>query len=383
MKYDMIIAGCGFAGATIAYLAAKDGKRVLLLEKRGHIAGNMFDYVNDAGILVQKYGPHSIHTSNQAVIDFLEDIWDWQPYTLRARAVIEGRTTPVPFNFTTIDTYYSESEAALLKERLQAVYPGSKTVPVIDMLASSDTIIRAYAEFLFEKDYRPYSAKQWGIPPEQLDSSVLKRVPVRLSYVDRYFDDMWQTLPQGSFTALFAKLLSSQAIDVRLNEDILPHLRLCENGDILFDGQRLDIPLIYTGPLDELFGQRHGCLPYRSLHFVFETHDLESYQETSGVAHPMAEGFTRITEYTKQPVQNGNGKTAICVEYPVPYGSKQGKEAYYPILTDASQQMAEAYRKLAYQYKELHLCGRLADFRYYNMDQVIDRALALYKELSL
>lgn len=378
MDYDIIIAGCGFSGATIAHLAAKDGKRVLLLEKRGHIAGNMYDYTGESGILVQKYGPHSMHTNNKRVVDFLTGLWDWDEYILRARAIIDEKATPVPFNFQTIDDYYTPDDAKELKRRLAMCYNGAEKVPVVEMLLNSDPMIRGYAEFLFEKDYRPYTAKQWGIPPEELDVSVLKRVPVRLSYVDRYFDDEWQVLPKGGYTALFEKLLDSTNITLKLNADILTFLKLADDGGILFDGEPLTVPLVYTGALDELFGCRFGKLPYRSLRFDFQTLDTDSYQATAGVAHPVAEGFTRITEYTKLPYQDGKGKTAICVEYPEPYGSEHGKEAYYPILTDESQKAAEAYRALAGGYSYLRLCGRLAEFKYYNMDEAIARAMDVY-----
>lgn len=382
MKYDIIIAGCGFAGATIAYLAARSGKRVLVVEKRGHIAGNMYDYVDDAGILVQKYGPHSLHTDREDVYEFLSSVGAWKEHILKARVMIDGQCTPSPFNFKTIDQYYPADKAGKLKDRLVEYYQGAKKVTIVEMLECRDPMIREYAEFLFEKDYRPYTAKQWGISPEELDISVLKRVPVRLDYTDGYFDDKYQLMPEKSFTAFFEKLLEDEKIEVRLHTDALKLLAFHENGVLEWEGECLDVPFVYTGPLDEMFGLKFGKLPYRSLWFDWQTHPVDSYQEASGVAYPMAEGYTRITEYKKLPVQDVPGKTTIAVEYPAVYGSEKGKEPYYPVLTEESQNMYQKYQECARQVKNLYPCGRLAEFKYYNMDQVVARAMSVYREIE-
>ena len=381
MKYDIVIAGCGFAGATIAYMAAKDGKRVLLADKREHIAGNMYDYVNEDGILVQKYGPHSFHTDNEDVYSFIKSIGNWYEYILRARVLIDDKYTPSPFNFKTIDQFYHEDKATELKKRLTDYYKSRKKVTVVEMVESEDELIREYADFLFEKDYRPYTSKQWGMKPEEIDISVLKRVPVRLDYTDGYFDDKYQLMPEGGFTAFFENMLSDSNIDIRLNCDILEHIEIKDN-EIYFENEKLDIPFVYTGELDEFFKCKYGKLPYRSLYFDIQTHNVDSYQETSGVAYPMAEGYTRITEFKKIPVQNIEGKTTIAVEYPQKYGSEKGKEPYYPILTEESKNLYERYLGESESIKGLYLCGRLADFKYYNMDDVIRRALEVYKEIQ-
>ena len=325
MNYDIIIAGCGFAGTVIAYMAAQKGKRVLILEKRNHIAGNMYDYVDDAGILVQKYGPHSFHTNNEMVHAFMTEVGEWKEHILQARVMIDGKYTPSPFNFKTIDQYYDPEKAEQLKQHLQEYYHGAKKVTIVEMLESEDACIREYANFLFEKDYRPYTSKQWGIKPEELDISILKRVPVRLDYTDGYFDDKYQLMPKESFTALFEHMLSNEKIEVRTGVDALEFISVTNTGDLLWQGEKLEVPFVYTGPLDELFGRKFGTLPYRSLRFDWQTHDVESYQEASGVAYPMAEGYTRITEYKKLPVQNVPGKTTIAVEFPAVYGSEEGK----------------------------------------------------------
>ena len=382
MKYDIIIAGCGFAGTTIAYLAARDGKNVLLSEKRDHIAGNMYDYVDNAGILVQKYGPHSLHTDNEEVYRFLTSIGKWNTHILQARVMIDGQYTPSPFNFKTIDQFFQEEEAAKIKEHLLTYYHGEKKTTIVEMLECADPVIREYAKFLFEKDYRPYTAKQWGIKPETLDISVLKRVPVRLDYTDGYFDDKYQLMPEKGFTAFFEKMLESERIEIRLDTDVLKLISVKNDNVIEWEGRSLKIPFVYTGPLDELFGLRFGRLPYRSLWFDWQTHNLDSYQETSGVAYPMAEGYTRITEYKKLPIQDVPGRTTIAVEYPAVYGSEKGKEPYYPVLTAESKTMYQKYLHCTMRTERLYLCGRLAEFKYYNMDQVIARAMDVYRSID-
>lgn len=378
MDPDIIIAGSGFAGSIIACLAARAGKRVLLYERRGHIAGNMYDEYVD-GVLVQRYGPHTLHTNRKEVMDLLAELGEWEPYTLRARVMIRGKTTPSPFNLKTVDDYWPPEDAEELKRRMRAAFPGEKKVPVLRLARCGDPLVREYAQFLIEEDYRPYTAKQWGIPPEQLDVSVWNRVPVRLTYKDGYFDDTWECLPKGGYTSFFERMLSSPLIEVRLGEDILEHLRLQADA-VLWDDTPLSVPVVYTGALDELFGCRFGRLQYRSLRFEYETLETESYQEACGVAHPKAEGFTRITEYTKLPVQAGFSRTVIAREFPIPYD--EGAEPYYPVLTEETQRLANRYRALAAEVPNLHPCGRLAEFRYYNMDEVVWAAMELAQKLG-
>lgn len=380
MSYDIVIAGCGFTGAVIAFKSAMEGKRVLMVEKRNHIAGNMYDYIDETGICVQKYGPHSFHTNNEEVYEFITQIGDWYEYILRARVMIDGKYTPSPFNFKTIDQYYPISKAEALKQALVEYYNSAKKVTVVELLESDNELIREYANFLFEKDYRPYTAKQWGIAPEELDISILKRVPVRLDYTDGYFDDKYQLMPEGGFTSFFEKMLDNPLIDIRLNCDVLDLVEI-DGNNIIFENELLNIPFVYTGPLDELFRYKYGKLPYRSLKFDMQIHNVDSYQETSGVAYPMAEGYTRITEYKKIPVQDIKGKTTIAVEYPVTYGTEEGKEPYYPILTENSKEMYKRYCELASKVNRLYVCGRLGDFKYYNMDDAVLRALEVYEDI--
>ena len=382
-NYDILIIGCGFVGSTVAHLAAKDGKRVLIMEKRDHIAGNMYDEVDpQTGILVQKYGPHTFHTVDDRVFDFVTSVGEWYPFTLTARVEMLGKVVPSPFNFTAIETYFEPQKAHAIKKRLMDVYRYAAKMTIVDLLKSDDPLIKEYADFLFEHDYRPYTVKQWNIKPEELDISVLSRVPVRFDYIDRYFDDKYQMMPEGGFTAFFEELLKSPLIDIELGCDALELLKpSADTGEILYDGVKLNIPVVYTGAADELFGSEFGKLPYRSLWFEYETINTDSFQDAPGVAHPMAEGYTRITEYTKLPPQDGKGKTIIAREYSTEYGSERGKEPYYPVLTNESAEIYEKYNKLADKIDNLYLGGRLADFKYYNMDQAILRALEIYDSL--
>lgn len=381
-KYDLIIVGCGFAGATIANLAAGDGKKVLIVEKRNHIAGNMYDEVDESGILIQKYGPHSFHTYEKKAYDYVTSFSEWDEYILRARVDIDGKMTPSPFNTKTIEQYFEKDRADEIKKHLEMCFPNEKKTTIVKMLKSEDEVVREYANFLFEKDYRPYTSKQWGIKPEELDISILERVPVRLDDKDAYFDDPYQVIPKNGFTEVFRQMLDSENINVRLNEDAFNHLEIDSDKKVVkWDGEEIDIPVVYTGPIDELFALKYGRLPYRSLYFDFQTHNVDSFQECSGVAYPMAEGYTRITEFKKIPYQNVPGVSVVAVEYPAQYMTEKGKEPYYPILTDESKDKYQKYLEESQAYENLYLCGRLAEFKYYNMDNVVLRAMDVYEGL--
>lgn len=386
ISYDLVIVGCGFSGALIAHLAAKQLKKhVLVLEKRDHIAGNMYDGRDpETGILVQRYGPHSFHTDNDQVFELVHELGEWEPFVLRARAQIQGRLTPSPFNFQTIEDYFPPQKALEIKTHLVQEFSYRPKITILEMLQSGDPVVAKYADFLFCHDYRPYTAKQWGITPEELDISVLQRVPIRLSYIDQYFDDRYQMQPKGGYTVFFEKMLSNKKIDLQLSMDACQHLMLKDDGSILLDGETVNVPVIYTGALDELFRFKYGKLPYRSLSFEYQILPTCDFQPTPGVAYPLAEGYTRITEFSKlMTLPPDTDKTIIAYEYPERYGSGKGKEAYYPILTADSQRLYQCYRDEAKRYPMLYPCGRLGDFKYYNMDQAILRAAELFKSLPL
>lgn len=384
-NYDVVVVGSGFCGAIISRQIAKElNKKVLLVERRNHIAGNMFDYKDEAGILLQKYGPHIFHTNKKDVYEYLTDIWDFEKYHLKCRVVMDGISTPSPFNFQTIDDFYEKNEATELKKRLSSYYSGMKKVTIVEMLKSEDHVIREYAEMLFEKDYKLYTSKQWGISPDEIDISVLSRVPVILSYEDGYFDDLFQVMPKGGFTSLFDRILDEENIDIMLETDAMDFLELDKtNSQIYFKGCKKSVPVIYTGEIDRLFNYEYGELPYRSLRFEYKTYDIDSFQDAAVTAYPQAEDYTRITEFKKLPHQNVAGKTTVAYEYPLKYKKNAKLEPYYPILTEDNTLLYNKYYELATKFDNLFLCGRLADYKYYNMDDAISRALSVYEIIKI
>lgn len=370
---DVLVVGCGLSGAVIARHLAEQGKKVVVWERREHIGGNMYDYIDEHGFLVQKYGPHTFHTKKKDLHDYICRFEQWQDYKLTCGAVWDGKYTPTPFNFTTIDTFFSPEKAERLKGKLKAAFAGREFATVVEVLSHPDPDIRAYAEYLFQNDYAPYTSKQWGVSPGEIDPSVLKRVPLRFSYEEGYFDDRYQVMPKHSFTRFFENLLNHPNIEVKLGVEALEHLK-ARDGKLLLDGRETHFPVVYTGALDELFGCVYGRLPYRSLRFEWKHTERDSVQPAPVVAYPQEAGYTRITEYKKLPVQNGPG-SSYAVEYPLPYKDGEALEPYYPVLTSQSEKKYDKYKALADQLPNLLCCGRLADFKYYNMDQALEKAL--------
>ena len=374
-----IIVGAGLSGAVIARHLAEHGIQVSIYDRRNHIAGNMYDYRDEHGFLVQKYGPHTFHTKIKRLYEYMCQYELWQAYKLTCGAVWDWKYTPTPFNFSTIDTFYPKEKAEMLKNQLKAAFDGKDTATVVEVLENEDPLIREYAEFLFQNDYAPYTAKQWGVSPEEIDPSVLKRVPLRFSYAEGYFDDPYQVMPVHSFTHFFENLLQHPNIDVTLNMDALQFLDINKQG-ISWKGNPFTGLVIYTGPIDALFHFIYGALPYRSLRFEWKYTQKNSVQEAPVVAYPQEKGFTRITEYKKLPVQALPG-SSYAVEYPLPYEDGKQMEPYYPVLTEKSQKQYASYKKMADAVPNLICCGRLGDFKYYNMDQALERALEICERI--
>ena len=375
-----LVVGCGLTGSVIGRELAEAGHNVTIWDRRDHIGGNMYDYKDEHGIIVHKYGPHCFHTNNKDLYDYMCRYNEWQPFRILCQAEIDGKTTPSPFNFQTIDDFYSPEDAAKLKEALKTEYPNREFVTVVEALESSNEMIKSYAQFLFEKDYSLYTAKQWGVSPADIDPSVLKRVPLRLSYKDGYFDDEYQMVPVNRYEDFFKNILNHPNITVRLGVDALDHITIDDVNNLIRVDDEEPYLIIYTGALDELFGCCYGKLPYRSLRFEWVHEDKESFQGAPLVAYPQAEGYTRIVEYKKLPVQNVKD-TSYAVEYPLAYNDSAYVEPYYPVLTEESHKLYKQYLELASTYRNLVVCGRLADFKYYNMDQCLERSLTLVKQL--
>lgn len=378
---NAIIVGCGLTGSVIARYLADHNVNVEIWERRNHIGGNMYDYVDSYGILVHKYGPHTFHTNSKKLLDFMKKYGEFEDYHIICGAEIDGICTPSPFNFQTIDDFYSPEKAVELKEHIKQEFGDRKTATVVEVLECSDPIVRQYAEFLFEKDYSIYTAKQWGISAKEIDPSVLKRVPLRFSYDDGYFDDEYQVMPKKSYTDWFKNILDHKNITVKHNIEALEHISIVDGG-LMLDGKKCEVPVFYTGALDELFKNCCGSLPYRSLRFEWVHEDIESKQSRPLVAYPQAEGYTRIVEFKKLPVQDVRG-TTYEIEYPLPYDPAAKTEPYYPVLTKESMAAYEKYREMADKIPNLYCCGRLADFKYYNMDQALERALQVCGEIKL
>lgn len=380
---EALVIGCGLTGSVIArFLAEKLNKKVVIWDRRNHIGGNMYDYYDEHSILVHKYGPHTFHTKKKYLYDYMCRFAEWKEYKLTCMAQINGKFTPTPFNFQTIDDFYDKKEADNLKKRIKNEFGNRATATVVEVLNCNDKKIQEYAQFLFDNDYSLYTAKQWGISANEVDPSILKRVPLRFSYDIGYFDDEYQVMPATTFTDFFKSLLNHKNIEIKLGIEALEHLNVdLQNNRVLIDGEYKDIPIIYTGALDELFDNCYGKLPYRSLRFEWKYEDIDSKQDAPVVAYPQAEGFTRITEYKKLPVQDVKG-TTYAVEYPLSYNENVKMEPYYPVLTEKSQKIYSKYLEKASNIKNLFLAGRLADFKYYNMDQALERALNICKKID-
>lgn len=377
---DALVVGCGLTGGVIARELAEQGRKVTVWDRRKHIGGNMYDYVDEHGILVHKYGPHTFHTNDKELYDYMCRFGEWQEYRLKCGAMIQGVFTPTPFNFHTIDTFYEENEAAVLKAELNEYFCGREFATVLEVLNADNKRIQEYGDFLFAHDYSLYTAKQWGIAPEKVDPSILKRVPLRFSYEEGYFDDEYQIMPKTSYADWFMKLLNHPNIHISLGVEALEHLSL-SNGKILLDGVVCEIPVVYTGAIDEFFRHCEGCLPYRSLRFEWYYEDIDYKQPYPVVAYPEAEKYTRITEYKKLPMQDVAGST-YALEYPMAYRAGNDMEPYYPVLTEESKKKAVIYKSMAAKISNLYTCGRLADFKYYNMDQALSRALSVLNDIG-
>lgn len=380
----IIIVGSGFSGSVLARKIAEElDREVLIVEKRPHIAGNMYDEYDEHGILVQRYGPHFIFTDHFSVVEFLGQFGELFPYDAKLLSFIDGHYVRLPFNFETVKQLAGAKKATVLLPKLRESFRGRDRVPVSELVNHADPDVSSYGKLLFEKAYRTYTCKMWGLQPEEIDPSVLERVPMAMNYEERYQSADFQYLPVDGFTGLFKKMLDHPNISVQLNTDALDHLKI-DGQNVLFDGEVVDC-LIYTGPIDELFGYKFGVLPYRSLDIKYEYHEENSVFPCEIISYPQAKGYTRSTEYRKIMFDDSNVKgSVIATEYPLPYkkDAKVGNIPYYPVLTDENTRVYRLYRQEADKIKNLFLCGRLADFKYYNMDICILHALEQFQTIK-
>jgi UDP-galactopyranose mutase len=360
--FDYMVVGAGFAGSVLAErLAAGLGKRVLVVDKRSHIGGNAYDCYDDHGILIHRYGPHIFHTNSREVFSYLSRFTEWHPYQHRVQAWVDGRLVPIPINLDTINTLYgTRFDAFQLAEFYRSV-----AEPRPELKTSEDVILNQVGRELYEKFFRNYTRKQWGLDPSELDAAVTARVPTRTNRDDRYFTDAYQAMPRKGYTRMFERILDHPNIKVLLNTDYHEI-----EGSVLYD------EVICTGPIDEFFDYRFGRLPYRSLQFQWETSDTERIQPVAVVNYPNDNPYTRVTEF-KHVTGQQHPKTTRVYEYPQADG-----DPYYPIPRAENAELYKRYQELAAATPGVQFVGRLGTYKYYNMDQVVAQALTLFAKIA-
>ncbi len=361
-RFDFLIVGAGFAGSVLAErLARGSGKRVLIVDKRNHIGGNAYDCHDAAGVLIHKYGPHIFHTNSRDVFDYLSQFTQWRHYQHRVLASVDGQLVPIPINLETINRLYGTD----LDSRGVAEFFASVAEKRDPIRTSEDSVVSQVGQELYKKFFRGYTRKQWGLDPSELDAAVAARVPTRTNRDDRYFTDSYQSMPLHGYTRMFENMLDHPNIHVLLQTDYRDVLKMIPHSE-----------MIYTGPVDEFFDCCYGKLPYRSIDFKHETHEQETFQSAPVVNYPNEYAFTRITEF-KYLTGQRHPKTSIVYEFPQAEG-----DPYYPIPKPENAALYQQYQALAKETPGVHFVGRLATYRYYNMDQVVAQALTTYKNLS-
>lgn len=360
--FDFLIVGAGFAGSVLAERLASIGdQKVLIVDQRDHIGGNAYDYYNKDGILVHKYGPHIFHTNSKKVFDYLGQFTSWRPYEHRVLASVDGQLVPIPINLNTINKLYG---LQLNCHELEGFFE-LKAEKIDRIKTSEDVVVSKVGRELYEKFFRNYTRKQWDLDPSELDASVTARVPTRTNRDDRYFTDTYQAMPLFGYTRMFQKMLSHPNIKIMLNTDYKEIVDLIPYKH-----------MIYTGPIDSFFNYCYGRLPYRSLEFKFETIDSEVFQSTGTINFPNEHAYTRITEF-KYLTGQRHPKTSVIYEYPQAEG-----DPYYPIPRPENAEIYKKYQQLANAMTNTYFTGRLATYRYYNMDQVVAQSLTLFEKIT-
>lgn len=373
MSQTNIIVGSGFSGSTMARLIAeKLDEKVVVVDKKDHIAGNSYDYRDENGIMIHKYGSHIFHTNNEKVWSFLKQFTDFNTYMHEVVGLLDGIEAQIPFNFTTLYQVFPETLAKRLEEKLLKEFEYNKKVPILEFQKQDDEDLKFLAEYVYEKIFLNYTTKQWGVSPKDVDGAVTARVPVYLSKDNRYFQDKYQGIPLEGYAKLVEKMLDHPNIEVVLNKDFAEFKK--ENSDLVKNAR-----IFYTGSIDEFFDYKFGKLPYRSVNFKFETHNREFYQTHACINYPNNYDFTRIHEY-KHYLNDKSEKTVIAKEYSEFF--ELGKnERYYPIASEENAKLYQKYLDEAKNLKDVYFFGRLGDYKYYNMDLAVARAIELFEEV--
>lgn len=371
MEYNNIVVGAGFSGAVIANLIAdKLNQKVTVFDKKDHIAGNSYDYRDNNGIMIHKYGSHIFHTNNEKVWSYLKQFTDFSTYMHEVVGILDGIEAHIPFNFNTLYQVFPQTMAKRMEEKLLKAFEYNKKVPILEFQKQDDEDLRYLANYVYEKIFLNYTTKQWGVSPKDVDGTVTARVPVYLSKDNRYFQDKYQGIPLEGYTKVVEKMLAHPNIKVVLNKDFSEYKK--ENSELVKNSR-----IFYTGSIDEFFDYKYGQLPYRSVNFKFETYDREFYQSHACVNYPNNYDFTRIHEY-KHYLQDKSEKTVIAKEYSEFF--ELGKnERYYPIASEENTELYKKYLADASEMRNVYFLGRLGDYKYYNMDQAVARAIELFE----
>lgn len=370
----VVVIGAGFAGATISRKLAEAGYEIDVYERRAQIAGNAYDYKDKSESYIHQYGPHIFHTNNKTVFDFLSNYTDWFKYEHKVLGQIDGRLVPIPFSLKSLEMVFPSDKAKKLKKKLISKYGEGNKVTISELRKENDEDLNKLSDFIYEKVFLHYTEKQWGLSPEELGNQVTGRVPIYVSYDERYFQDEYQFMPKKGYTELFNNMFNHPNIKLHLNVEIMDEIDI-KNNTVYFKKDS-NILLIYTGCIDELFKYKHGELEYRSLDFEFSQIFQKQYQPVGVVNYPNDYNFTRITEFKNFTQENIESNiTTIVKEYPCKY--EKGKIPYYPIPLKKCEEKYSLYKKEADEIGNLKLIGRLAEYKYYNMDLVVQSALDL------
>lgn len=381
-SYDAIIVGAGYAGAVCARrLAEACGYKVAVFERREHIAGNAYDCTDETGVLIHKYGPHIYHTTNDSVHQFLSRFTEWTDYQHKVLANIHGTLMPVPFNHESLNLAFGEEKGEHLYQKLVTAFGENKKVPIMELRQKNDPELTEIADYVYENVFLYYTMKQWGKTPDQIDPSITGRVPIFVGDDDRYFPAApHQGMPTEGYTKLFERLLDHDLITVFLGVDIRDIMSVTDRAVMVCD-RPYGGDVVYTGQLDELFDYDLGALPYRTLDMRFETLDQDQFQPVATVNYTTTEDFTRITEFKLMTGQELPGKTTIMREYSAAYDHTTDQTPYYAILEDESMALYQQYRDRVRSLLNFYVVGRLAEYRYYDMDGVVASALDLSDDI--